>query len=1630
MKKNLKKLLSVILTAVMVLTVCHTAITGIVSLAADGNSVLVNFEAECDVAWSGNAEVGKMEVQSDIKSEGSQAFLRDWGYRPLRDNMFIIKRESKSNFDLSDADILSLDFYISGIENWKKVYEDIAYILIAEEGFSDTKARYEAIKIPCNLKQGWNTLQINLAEVDLNLEKVAAFCFTHSDKWTNNGENPAYTSSEDECNVTLCVDNIRKIKGGKDTFAPYCVDSGIYTRNIGATHITLGFGQFADNVTLKEDITYEVTLGTEKLTKENVESAPFKKTVTGILGATVMGLESETKYYAAVKATDKAGNSEYLFSKSVFTTKKDEGAVTVDFLTFENSSAEGFGPPYVPQGAAYTTAHKTQGNSALGNTLKKRNFYHNLIVAYRKNGAADLSKCNYLLLDFYIDDIDVFNKYWKDRCYVMISDEDVKQGVTSSYVSYAVTGDLKEGWNALSFPLDASIDLSKVWTLRVSTDEKWINSSDFKQESDSCAVYVAIDNVRGQSASIDEDKNPPAFAMGDLKISEYRYDGFNFTFSAANDTFSPQNTLVYKVYASKEKITKENVKDLTAIKTFMDTNKVSLHGLDSLTNYYVAIEATDEAGNKGYYFTENPIKTQKDNYVYTPFLQCELTDEEYAGPDWVTNGYSYDLVNKTEGDASVTNIVTKRDVYYNLTNINRKNSPIDLSACNVLTLDFYIDDIEVFDKYWRNHLYVMITDEEGNVAYASSYLSFAIGGNLKSGWNKLQFALTDGIDLRNVWSLRISPVANWTNDTVWMQKEDGCELRYIIDNVRGERIGVEDDEVAPVFTGSTISTTRVTSKELTILWSEAKDAITPKEKVEYEVYVSGEKITKENVSSLSVNQKVKGKNTALIKNLKASSDYYFAVKAIDEAGNGIWLFYDEPFTTESRDGYVLVPFLQCEKTEEEVAGPDWVNEGYFYNTDIKTEGTASLSNHLSKRDVFYNLTMAHRKNASVDFSECNVLSLDFYIDDIEVFDKYWRDHCYIMLTDVPNIGNNVTSSSITFEVSGDLKSGWNSLQFPLTNDIDLSEVWSLRISPIDFWDNTPFFTPSSEDAKLLIAIDNVRGEKLRVADDKLEPKFDYDYIRPTYLGNGAATVAYAPAADNLTLRENLKYELYLSESEITEENLSQVTNVTKASNTQKITVKGLKAETEYYYAVRAFDGAGNASRLLTSATPLKTLKTKDDHWYLVSDAERKSGLDIIPDVGVPNVPYFSTEITTEGETAVAKKMAEGDVWGNMVQLNLMSEVSFATRMDFKLYIESKEIYEKYWYEHLYFVIGDEWGQAAAYKMPETLEEGWNDISVSLYGQSVDLTAISAVRITPVGGIQNEGGSVKLEEGIDKSLLVAIDEITAVYDPSVLPTVAPSDDAAFYITACDGAEDEGYWNVGVTYDEFEKTEGNSSAYKKFGYGQLSANAMNFTTAEPLDMSDATELRFDLYISNAALLKNRTQLAVKLGSTEYFDKAYLLFNMPIETLQTGWNQVVIDVDDAIENRIGFNLGKIRTFSFYCIDAIFLKGEEIEIRLDNVRMTGEFLGTGTGDDVILVPEDVYVTDEEVIITETNEYVKPDPIKKIIQKTILHKKGLPLYMWLLAIGVPALTGLVLLAALIIILVSRKKKRNKTKSI
>ena len=153
---------------------------------------------------------------------------------------------------------------------------------------------------------------------------------------------------------------------------------------------------------------------------------------------------------------------------------------------------------------------------------------------------------------------------------------------------------------------------------------------------------------------------------------------------------------------------------------------------------------------------------------------------------------------------------------------------------------------------------------------------------------------------------------------------------------------------------------------------------------------------------------------------------------------------------------------------------------------------------------------------------------------------------------------------------------------------------------------------------------------------------------------------------------------------------------------------------------------------------------------------------------------------------------------------------------------------------------------------------------------------------------------------------------------------------------------GAWNSAGSFelDIANRTEGDSSVRMVFNNLY---NSIRYNRNVGLDLSKADKLKFDLFISNEEVMNQFTNgFMVRLASNGNYRKNYAYMNLDKADLTAGWNTIEIPIAEMLKEG-SVSLNNIDTFGLFSVDGTFGEQDELIVKLDNLRVSGQVVSLG---------------------------------------------------------------------------------------
>lgn len=197
-----------------------------------------------------------------------------------------------------------------------------------------------------------------------------------------------------------------------------------------------------------------------------------------------------------------------------------------------------------------------------------------------------------------------------------------------------------------------------------------------------------------------------------------------------------------------------------------------------------------------------------------------------------------------------------------------------------------------------------------------------------------------------------------------------------------------------------------------------------------------------------------------------------------------------------------------------------------------------------------------------------------------------------------------------------------------------------------------------------------------------------------------------------------------------------------------------------------------------------------------------------------------------------------------------------------------------------------------------------------------------------------------------------------------------------------------------------------------------------------------LKFDLFIRDVDLLRQRATMSVVLSNDARGTKNYQSWKLDLSKLKDGWNSIEIDISKGYTSNGTLDLAELKSFIVQCDTADFQSGDYVEkvvVGIDNIRYiskTGNtelkinsdeeesFEDTDFGGDYDFNYEVEEFPDLNVEASDGSEGgTDTQIIKKNITQTIIE------YSWLI---IALASEAVVVAAILTVLLLIKRKKNK----
>lgn len=329
-------------------------------------------------------------------------------------------------------------------------------------------------------------------------------------------------------------------------------------------------------------------------------------------------------------------------------------------------------------------------------------------------------------------------------------------------------------------------------------------------------------------------------------------------------------------------------------------------------------------------------------------------------------------------------------------------------------------------------------------------------------------------------------------------------------------------------------------------------------------------------------------------------------------------------------------------------------------------------------------------------------------------------------------------------------------------------------------------------------------------------------------------------------------------------------------------------------------------------------------------------------------PENSVKVT-DGKSLLWVKGGKTDIYP-VAQFNIPEGLDFTGMgtLDLNVYVsdwEAMKASEGFTGLKIRFYPTEGLGDDSAITIPmdtANFQSGWNHVQASL--KNVAIEKLYALRIFIEDNATAES-SCDLKLSYKNIYAVKAKEGEGPIVPENPDQPARPDTGAVYISDCETLDDPeaGSWYPStVKLDTKSKSEGKASVTNNLSAEQaLRENSFRFVPVSPLDLTGGKELRFDMYVSDPALLAQRTSWAVRLSSSSRGTDDYIQWTLAdFGTLKEGWNSVTLKLDDA-KTSGDFQLSSVEAFYMLAEEASFEEGELVMVKLDNIRVSGASSG-----------------------------------------------------------------------------------------
>lgn len=245
------------------------------------------------------------------------------------------------------------------------------------------------------------------------------------------------------------------------------------------------------------------------------------------------------------------------------------------------------------------------------------------------------------------------------------------------------------------------------------------------------------------------------------------------------------------------------------------------------------------------------------------------------------------------------------------------------------------------------------------------------------------------------------------------------------------------------------------------------------------------------------------------------------------------------------------------------------------------------------------------------------------------------------------------------------------------------------------------------------------------------------------------------------------------------------------------------------------------------------------------------------------------------------------------------------------------------------------------------KSGWNHIKVPIsemytYGDggSTDLSSVTSFMLCFDGKNVMQATSEEIANLTFKIINVCATSVRPIvkipYDGA--KPVRPDSSAVYINDAENTFDSNGTWNpASVTISTNYKTEGNSSIQNILFDQPLRANQLRWLFNKTANFSDIGMLKFDFFIKDVDLLRQRTEMSVIISSNSRGTADYYSWKLDLYSLKDGWNSITVNTSKDFKISGNPDLSKVKSVAVQCDKADFKSDEykeKVVIGIDNLR------------------------------------------------------------------------------------------------